>query len=56
MLITRSQKHLVDTSGEMPPGSLDRVEQTLRRSPDFRVAYANPDATVFVLVEPEAER
>jgi hypothetical protein len=56
VLITRSQKIAVDTQRTMPPGSLDRVETALRRSPAFRVAYANSDATVFVLADPEGTR
>ena len=56
VLITRSQKIAADASQSMPPGSLDRVESALRRSPAFRVAYATSDATVFVLAEPEGTR
>ena len=51
ILITRSQKIAVDDLGSMPLGSLDDVEQALRRSPEFRVAYENRDAVVFTLAD-----
>ena len=47
VLITRSQKNAVDSARSLPPGSLDVIENALRRSPDFRVVFDNPDATVF---------
>ena len=53
MLITRSQKIAVDSQGSMPIGSLEEVENALRRSPQFRVAYDSGDAVVFELVDPE---
>jgi hypothetical protein len=56
VLITRSQKIAVDTHQSMPPGSLDRIETALRRSPAFRVAHATTDATVFVLADPAGTR
>jgi hypothetical protein len=48
VLITRSQKDAVDSSRSLPPGSLDVIENGLRRSPDFRVMFDSPDATVFM--------
>ena len=49
VLITRGQKIAVDSEQVLPPGSLDRIETALRRSPDFRVAYETADGTVFAL-------
>ncbi|HEY9131924.1 MAG TPA: hypothetical protein VIM98_09235, partial [Dyella sp.] len=49
VIITRSQKAIVESLGTMPPGTLDRIEQALTASPRFRVVYANPDARIFVL-------
>jgi len=49
VLITRSQEIEVDAHGPMPVGSLQSIESTLRRSPDFSVAMDTGDATVFVL-------
>ena len=49
LLLTRSQNNAVNSDGVMPGGSLYEIESSLRRSPDFRVAYENPDATVFTL-------
>ncbi len=53
VLITRSQELQVDTFGPMPAGSLGEVEEALRRSPRFRVAFETDDATVFVLAPSE---
>jgi hypothetical protein len=47
VLITRSQKSAVDSDRSLPPGSLDVIENALRRSPDFRAVFDSPDATVF---------
>lgn len=49
LLLTRSQNSAVTSEGAMPVGSLYEIERSLRRSPDFRVAYENADAAVFVL-------
>jgi hypothetical protein len=35
LIITRSQEAYVDALGAMPPGSLQRIEQALRHSPEF---------------------
>ena len=51
LLITRSQKNDVDISGPMPEGSIDDIEQALRASPNFRVAFQNRDAVVFELAK-----
>lgn len=47
LIITRSMKAEVDMIGELPAGSLDRLEQALINSPSFKVVYSNPDATIF---------
>ncbi len=49
LLLTRSQNSAVNSDGTMPVGSLYKIERSLRGSPDFRLAYENADATVFVL-------
>jgi O-antigen/teichoic acid export membrane protein/Ser/Thr protein kinase RdoA (MazF antagonist) len=49
LMITRSQKIDVDLSGPMPEGSIDAIEQALRDSERFRIAYENRDAVVFAL-------
>ena len=49
LIITRSQKATIDMVGVMPPGSLDKIEQTLMQSPAFKVIYANKDATIFTV-------
>lgn len=49
LIITRSQKAEVDALGVMPPGSLDKVEQALKHSPEFKVIFSNRDASIFVL-------
>lgn len=49
VLISRGQKIDVDSGDSMPTGSLDVIEQALRRSRDFKVAFELPDATVFTL-------
>lgn len=49
LIITRSQKADVDMMGWMPAGSLDRIERALEQSRQFRVIYANRDATIFTL-------
>lgn len=49
VLITRSQKVGNDLIGPMPVGSLDRVEQALRASPQFRVVFYTGDAVIFTL-------
>jgi hypothetical protein len=48
LIVTRSQIAGDELLGGPTP-SARSVEATLRTSPAFRVAYANPDATVFVL-------
>ena len=55
LVLTRAQRFDVEMTGIMPPGSLDRVEQALLRSPDFAVLYRSPDAIVITLVGPAPE-
>jgi hypothetical protein len=54
LVITRSQKADVDMNGLGTRGSLDRVDAALRRSPAFRLLYANRDASVFALAPARA--
>lgn len=50
LIITRSQKAEMKLNPEtLPQGALERMEQALTTSPDFRVIFANEDATVFAL-------
>lgn len=49
LIITRGQKIESDTLGELPPGGLAYIEQSLKASPRFTVIFQNPDVTVFVL-------
>ena len=47
LIITRSQEAYVNAVGAMPDGSLERIEDLLRQSPNFIVVYDSPDAVVF---------
>ena len=49
VFITRSQKADAEAEGGLPTGALDRIEDVLRASPRFAVAFENEDATVFTL-------
>jgi hypothetical protein len=51
LLITRSQKIYIDEVGEMPTGSLDRVQDALLASGKFDVVFSNEDAIIFALKE-----
>jgi hypothetical protein len=51
LLITRSQKAEVDQLSPLPPGSLDKIEQALLKSPEFRVVFRNEDAIIFALAQ-----
>ncbi len=55
VLITRSMKAEIDMVGDMPPRSLDEIEQKLKGSGKFQVLYQNQDAIIFVLKEREHE-
>ncbi len=49
LILTRGQRADIDALGELPPGSLGRIERALRDSPDFEVFFENEDAVVFTL-------
>ncbi|MCB0209646.1 MAG: hypothetical protein KDJ52_09965 [Anaerolineae bacterium] len=51
LIITRSQKVEVDSLGEMPLGSLDKIEQALTRSAQFKIIFENEDAKIFTLAD-----
>jgi hypothetical protein len=51
LLITRSQKEGVEARGKMPSGFLESIERAILESPDFRVAYSNQNARIFVLAD-----
>jgi hypothetical protein len=54
-IITRSHRADAEARGILPPESLDRLEQALRRSPTVQLIYANQDAQIYAL-RPEALR
>lgn len=54
-IITRSNRADDAARGILPPGSLDRLEQALRRSPTVQLVYANQDAQIYAL-RPKAAR
>ncbi|PYI65817.1 hypothetical protein CVV68_16450 [Arthrobacter livingstonensis] len=56
VIITRGQKIAVESGEAMPPGFLDTIEEALRRSKSFTVAYQTRDATVFAPVQRAAGR
>jgi hypothetical protein len=47
LIITRSQKADIDATGLLPPGSLERIENLLLASHEFKVLYHDSDAVVF---------
>ncbi|HSD84069.1 MAG TPA: hypothetical protein VLG46_09435, partial [Anaerolineae bacterium] len=49
LILTRSQKNEVDELSPLPPGSIDKIEQALLKSPEFRIVYRNEDAVIFAL-------
>jgi hypothetical protein len=49
LIITRSQIAEADATGQLPEGSLQRVEQALLDSKRFTVLYHDKDAAVFTL-------
>ncbi|MEV1288766.1 hypothetical protein [Micromonospora sp. NPDC049679] len=51
ILVTRSQKIANDLIGPMPVGSVDRIEQALRASPQYRIVVDTRDAVVFTLAQ-----
>lgn len=50
LIFTRSQKATAEMSG-VPPGTLDRLENALIASGQFKLVYANPDAQIFQFLE-----
>jgi hypothetical protein len=48
-IITRSNRADAEARGILPPESLDRLEQALRRSPTVQLIYANQDAKIYAL-------
>jgi hypothetical protein len=46
LILTRSQIADVDLRGPAAPGAVARLERELRRSPQLRVVYSNPDAVI----------
>lgn len=51
VIITRSQKAYVYSQAKMAKGSLDHIEQSLTKSPRFKIVYASRDAMIFSLNE-----
>jgi hypothetical protein len=48
-IVTRSNRADTEARGILPPGSLDRLEQALRRSSTVQLVYANQDARIYAL-------
>jgi len=49
LIVTRSQRADIEARSVLPPGSLERLENTLRRSPAVQLVYANRDAQIYTL-------
>jgi hypothetical protein len=49
LIVTRSQRADAQARSILPPGSLDRLESKLRRSPAVQLVYANQDAQIYTL-------
>jgi hypothetical protein len=49
LIVTRSQRADNQARSILPPGSLDRLESKLRRSPAVQLVYANQDAQIYSL-------
>jgi hypothetical protein len=52
LIITASQKAETEALGELPPGSLDKIEQRLLADSRFKVLYHDKDAVVFTVPRP----
>ena len=52
LIITKSQKAETEALGELPPGSLDKIEQRLLADSRFKVLYHDKDAVVFTVPRP----
>jgi len=49
VIFTRAQAATSEENGYLPAGSLDVLERALKQSGRFRIAFANSDATIFIL-------
>ena len=49
VLITRSQKADLASGGPVSANTLDRIETSLRESPEFSIVFENRDAVIFTL-------
>jgi uncharacterized membrane protein YhaH (DUF805 family) len=49
LIFTRSQKATTELFSGLPPGTLDRLENALLRSKEFKLVYNNPDVQIFTL-------
>lgn len=47
VILTRSQGIAVDSGTSLPAGALEDIAESLRASPDFKIAYEAKDAIVF---------
>jgi hypothetical protein len=48
-IITRSQRSFTESTGRLPRGTLDRIEEQLLQSDKFRVFFVDRDAIIFSL-------
>ena len=49
LIITRGQKAEIDLPRTIPSGSLEQIERSLSKSPDFEIFFENEHAVVFTL-------
>jgi hypothetical protein len=49
LIFTRSEKAYVEILDSSPRGSLEKIEATISRSPDFRLVYKNGEGRIFTL-------
>ena len=55
LMISRIDAGIVETTGNLPPGSLANIVSKLSESPRFTVVYRNSDAVVITLAQPLEE-
>jgi O-antigen/teichoic acid export membrane protein/GT2 family glycosyltransferase len=55
LIITRSQIAVTEMIGAMPPGSIVPMQETLERSPRFKVIFRNDSAVVITYAQPTDE-
>lgn len=56
LAISRSQMTQADVTGELPPGTLNRIQEAMRRSGQFQVVYSDADTVIFQRNTPGASK